>query len=390
MNTSNGLRLLTLTAALCAITPAANAQAFGSANANRLRGRYIDTCIPSDGQVYAWSVSLQKYICAPGTGGTVGPAGATGATGAAGATGATGAAGATGATGAAGSTGFPSANPLQYVRANAVTGILEAAGFPFLIASDYNFPALTPGGSLTGAVGASVTLTPCPLGVAGAHVNHYLYVSAGTGTAEAVLIAGGTCTSGAASGTVIFTPANSHSGAWTVTSATAGIVEAMNMLPADGGAVYLPAGVLTMRATIVVGAATATTRSLINGVHLVGQGSGKGQDVAFPAEGSTTLLWGGAAAGTVVKVLGPVGNVTLEHFQIDANNSANIGLDIVHSFLSSYRDLNIVGWKTIGLRSVAVDYAFASMVTGNNNNVFQSVTVTAGTGTNAQALYEAM
>jgi hypothetical protein len=49
-------------------------QAFGSANANRLRGRTIDTCVPSDGQVYAWSDALQKFTCSAVVG-SVGPTG---------------------------------------------------------------------------------------------------------------------------------------------------------------------------------------------------------------------------------------------------------------------------------------------------------------------------
>jgi hypothetical protein len=57
-------------------------QAFGSANANRLRGRTIDTCVPSDGQVYAWSDALQKFTCSAvvGSVGETGPQGPPGFT----------------------------------------------------------------------------------------------------------------------------------------------------------------------------------------------------------------------------------------------------------------------------------------------------------------------
>lgn len=85
-----------------------------------------------------------------------------------------------------------------------------------------------PGTAVTGGVTNQVTLSTCPVGVAGADSAHYVYLSGGTGTAEAVLITGGTCTSGATAGTITFTPANSHSGAYTITSATSGIQEAVN------------------------------------------------------------------------------------------------------------------------------------------------------------------
>lgn len=93
-------------------------------------------------------------------------------------------------------------------------------------AAKCNFNAQSPGGVLSAGVQATITLSPVPLGVNGSDANHYLYISGGSGTAEAVLITGGSAVSGAASGTIIFTPANSHSGAWTIASASGGIKEA--------------------------------------------------------------------------------------------------------------------------------------------------------------------
>jgi len=100
-----------------------------------------------------------------------------------------------------------------------------------IYAATYNFSAQAPGGTLTATIAATVTLTPCPGGVNGADTGHYLYVSGGTGTAESVLIAGGTCVAGNSTGTVIFTTVNNHSGAWTIQSATSGLQEAANANP---------------------------------------------------------------------------------------------------------------------------------------------------------------
>lgn len=86
----------------------------------------------------------------------------------------------------------------------------------------------TPGGSLTSGIANSITLTPVPVGVNGSDVGHYVLLSNGVGAAEAVLIAGGTAVSGAASGTIIVVPASSHSGAWTVAHANNGLQEAIN------------------------------------------------------------------------------------------------------------------------------------------------------------------
>ncbi|MCU1273241.1 MAG: hypothetical protein JWO48_672, partial [Bryobacterales bacterium] len=131
--------------------------------------------------------------------------------------------------------------PTQLVNANAggpgPAGPIGPAGSSGLgiLATAYNFAAQTPGGSLSAGIAATVTMLPCPTGLNGADSGHYLYISGGTGTAEAVLITGGTCTSGAGTGTVVFTPANSHTGGWTVTSASGGIQEAVCGLPSTGG-----------------------------------------------------------------------------------------------------------------------------------------------------------
>jgi hypothetical protein len=71
-----------------------------------------------------------------------------------------------------------------------------------------------------------VTLQPCPQGVNGTDVWHYLYVS-GTGTPEVVLITGGSCVSGAATGTLEFTASYAHPRGYSIGTATDGVQEAV-------------------------------------------------------------------------------------------------------------------------------------------------------------------
>jgi hypothetical protein len=77
----------------------------------------------------------------------------------------------------------------------------------------------------------TITLTPCPVGVdnsANTNAQYYVYIAT-QGTPEAVpVIAGGTCTSGAASGTIVVNTVNTHSPGYTVQSASAGIREAVD------------------------------------------------------------------------------------------------------------------------------------------------------------------
>ena len=107
---------------------------------------------------------------------------------------------------------------------------------PTLDANFYNFSRIYPGGSLTAATPATVTLIPVPLGLNASDTSHYIRIEGGTGTVESVLITGGTAVSGAASGTITFTPANNHSGSWSISSCSGGIQEAINDCP-DWGVV---------------------------------------------------------------------------------------------------------------------------------------------------------
>jgi hypothetical protein len=112
------------------------------------------------------------------------------------------------------------------------------------------------GGSMTAGSPATITITPVPWGVNGddsaipadmgeigraqfgegvgpAGSVHILTVTDGAST-ENVTVTGGTAIAGSSSGTLVFTPANNHSGGtWTLGSSTFGVYEAKNDLPSD-------------------------------------------------------------------------------------------------------------------------------------------------------------
>jgi hypothetical protein len=144
------------------------------------------------------------------------------------------------------------------------------SGTQLLLNTTFQFPPQSPGGALT--VGANVvTLTPVPKGVNGTDVNHYLYISGGTGSPEAAKIIGGTAVSGAASGTVIVQCANTHSGAWTIQSATAGIQEGYQTLvtAGTGGTVYISPQTNTVYTAVDVGAPNITLAGIAAGASII-------------------------------------------------------------------------------------------------------------------------
>jgi hypothetical protein len=221
----------------------------------------------------------------------------------------------------------------------------------------HNFTPQTPGGSLS--VGSNtITLTPVPLGVNAAGGSHHkLYISGGTGTAEAVPITGGTAVSGAATGTVIVTCANTHSGAWTVSSATAGIQEAVEHVRAGGigGTVLIRRGTHTIYATITIrgssivvkgeGRNTSTIASTYHGgplVHFDGPNSPGG--LGDCNEFCDITLRGDGSPGSNYAL--HVDNQTFSHFNRISTVYVPGGIKVTgntNSFATRFHQINMVG-----------------------------------------------
>src|SRR6266496_2266895 len=92
-------------------------------------------------------------------------------------------------------------------------------------ATDFSW-SQTNGSDLSTAGAKTLTLAACPPGVTGSEPQYYVYV-AGTGTAEAVKVTGGTCSGNGQGGTLQFTTINSHAAGYTMGSASGGLQEAL-------------------------------------------------------------------------------------------------------------------------------------------------------------------
>ena len=99
----------------------------------------------------------------------------------------------------------------------------------------------TPSDSLGTPGSNTIHLSPCPLGVdTSNNVNaQYAVYIAGTGTAEAAPVTGGSCAPGSGSGTITVTTAYAHTAGYTVGSASSGIQEAINDSGTQRGTIYL-------------------------------------------------------------------------------------------------------------------------------------------------------
>jgi len=122
-------------------------------------------------------------------------------------------------------------------------------------ARTHNFVATNGSGisstSLT-AGNNTVTFQSVPKGVNGSDSNHRVYVSGGVGTAESCLINGGSGSAGNQSGSIRINCAYSHSGAFSISSATGGLAEAQQSLVSAGG------GIITINQSISMHAAVTS------------------------------------------------------------------------------------------------------------------------------------
>jgi hypothetical protein len=213
-----------------------------SANATEIQSVPVASAVPANGQVLTYSESSGQYL--PTT-----PSGAAGGV----------------VTGPAASQNIAQPVGTQF-------DVNNLSGIRYVTPTD-NW-SVSPSGSLIGGTQATVTMAPCPLGVdTSGNSMYYVYVS-GQGTPEAVMVTGGTCTGGAASGTIVFTPKNTHSATYVLSSATSGIQEAINDacgLPNGNGGnpnarVVLPPTGATSNALPIYGSIFAhCSRTLIEG-----------------------------------------------------------------------------------------------------------------------------
>jgi len=132
-------------------------------------------------------------------------------------------------------------------------------------ATDFSWTQ-SPSTNLGTAGAQTINLAVCPTGVTGTEPWYYVYIS-GTGTAEAVLVNGGTCAGNGQAGTLQFTTLNAHPAGYTIGSASGGLQEALIAArfvasnpagPSQSGKVIVPPGELQAYARVSVRASNVT------------------------------------------------------------------------------------------------------------------------------------
>jgi hypothetical protein len=220
-----------------------------SSNAISIQSVPVDTTAPSDGQTLTYDATGGKYIpkASAGSGN------------------------ATSIQSVAVDAALPSDNQvLTYDAAGGkykpkagggVTAGMQAVKY----AMDFSW-SQTAASDLSSAGAKTVTLASCPAGVKGNEPQYYVYIT-GTGTAEAVLVTGGTCAGDGQAGTLQFTTVNAHPAGYAIGSASSGLQEtliAARYAPtnptsvAQSGKVIVPPGEYKAYARVSIRAANQT------------------------------------------------------------------------------------------------------------------------------------
>jgi hypothetical protein len=197
----------------------------------------------------------------------------------------------------------------------------------------------TPANNLSSPGVQTVNVAACPSGVTGSEPSYFVYIS-GTGTAEAVLVTGGTCAGNGQAGSLQFTTVNSHPPGYSVGSASGGLQEALiaarftptnpNGTP-QSGKVIVPPGELKAYARVSIRASNITVdfsgsivECLMNDSCLFVGDSAK--TLAFEFEAAQTAMPSNLATITTAQV----GNTVLPDLtsaQITQISSTSVSVD---------------------------------------------------------------
>jgi parallel beta-helix repeat protein len=197
---------------------------------------------------------------------------------------------------------------------------------PFLVSTDFDFEPIYPGGTLT--AGTPVTF-PIPISP-GLATGNYIYISGGIGTAEAVQLTDVRGTQ------ITFTPANNHSGNWSIRSATAGIQEAV-VSNQVGAHIYIPQGTHYLYSQV-------NLPNIGKSFLISGAGSTRYND---PGSASRLIVVGGHHGFYLDNSVNlPIRPLRIEHLSIRGQS--------VYESMGELDGIHIINWSSTQIEDVSI------------------------------------
>jgi hypothetical protein len=127
---------------------------------------------------------------------------------------------------------------------------------------------------------------------------------------------------------------------------------ARDALGALGGTILAPVPPVAYKfgSPFIIGNGTTTTASTYHGIHLMGGGCGVGGAISGNPTNVGTLIKASATFDTslpLIKIQGPIHNVSLTGLQLDCNARAAYGVQTLHGYRFRYTDVVVRGWRDI-------------------------------------------
>lgn len=130
----------------------------------------------------------------------------------------------------------------------------------------------------------------------------------------------------------------------------------------NGGIIYIPQGTYMLSDTWKIGNGSAQQESTYNDISIVGAGCGNNRYIQPNSHyGRTVLRRGTSAQGPMITVSGPITNVQIADLQLDCNEVAAIGLNVVHACYSTFKNLSVIRHT---------DTAYFSTTVAGNPSIF--------------------
>jgi len=111
-----------------------------------------------------------------------------------------------------------------------------------------------------------------------------------------------------------------------------------------GGTIKFPCGTFRFTSTMRIGTQSGTGISPLNGIRIVGEGTGQTATTMAEDKAATKLLWDGAVGGRLIDIAGPISGVSIENLMLDGNLKAANLVRTMRSFHQTMRDVIGVRW----------------------------------------------
>lgn len=140
----------------------------------------------------------------------------------------------------------------------------------------------------------------------------------------------------------------------------------------NGSVMRIPPGTYKVTSTLTIGNGSASAPSTVNGLHIIGVGSGIASNEYTTNQGTVVLKWAGASGGTMMQINGPIWGTSIEGIVLNANSLARSCLVLNHPIGGLFQNLECTGYTGPAFDHEAYAEPVGAVV-GSSDNIFMNV-----------------